>query len=81
MKNFKRYAPWLIAAGAIIVAVGTRRFYAGKLLLELPMIKIGGEMKALLPSMDAPMIFRLKDGQELALYTVQAAEAALAKAV
>jgi hypothetical protein len=81
MKNFKKYAPWIIAVGAIAVAVGTRRFYMTKTLLELPTYKFAGEIHTLLPSVGTPMIYKLKDGQQLALYTVEAAAEALAKAV
>lgn len=81
MKKFKRYAPWLIAVGAIAVAVGTRRFYASKVLLEIPTFKFNGEIRTLLPTLGNPMIYKLKDGQQLALYTVEVATEALAKAV
>lgn len=81
MEKFKKYAPWVIAGGAIAIAIGTRRFYATKLLLELPSYQFQGATHFVLPTLGTPMIFKLKDGRQLALYTVEAAAEALAKAV
>lgn len=81
MKKFKKLLPWIVAGGAIALAVSTHRFYANKILLEIPTFKLNGQMKMLLPSMDAPMIYELKTGEQLALYAVKSVEAAVTKAV
>ena len=75
MKKFKKYAPWLIAGGAIAVAVGVHQFYANRVFLELPVFKLNGELKFLFPAVDKPFIYKLPSGQQLALYAVEAAEA------
>lgn len=81
MKKFKRLLPWFVAGGAIALAVGTHRFYASKILLEIPTFNLNGQLKMILPSMDAPMIYELKTGEQLALYAVKTVEAAVAKPV
>jgi hypothetical protein len=81
MKKLKRYAPWLIAGGAIVFAVATHRFYAGKLLLELPSYQFNGMTHFVLPTVDKPITFVLKNGEKLALFAVEATEAAITAVV
>lgn len=81
MKKFKKYAPWIIAAGAIVVAVGVHRFYISKSVLELPMMKLNGKMITLVPTVENPFMYNLPNGEKLALYGVKAAEVVEAVAV
>ena len=78
MNKFKKYLPWLIAGGAIAIAVGTRRFYASKLLLEIPTFSInGGELQAVLPSIERPLQYVMKNGDTFIVYALDAAETAV----
>lgn len=75
MKKFMKYTPWLIAGGAIAIAVATRQYYGSKLLLELPKIVMNGKHTWVLPGTE-PFIYVLKDGSKLAVTAVEAVEAA-----
>ena len=76
MKKFKKYAPWIIAAGAIAIAIGTHRFYAGKSFLELPVIKHNGKLTTLVPTADNPFIYIMPNGEKLAVHALEVIEAA-----
>ena len=76
MKKFKKYAPWIIAAGAIAIAIGTHRFYASKSFLELPVIKLNGKLTTLVPTADNPFTYVLPNGEKLAVHALEVIEAA-----
>lgn len=82
MKKIKNYMPWLIAGGAIVFAVGVHRFYASKILLELPVYTfMNGKTKIMLPTATKPFFYNLKSGEKVALYAVEAVEAIAANVV
>ena len=81
MKKFKKLLPWIVAGGAIVFAVATKRFYDSKILLEIPTFRInGGELQAILPSVDRPLMYTLKGGETLAVHAVETAKAAVTAA-
>lgn len=77
MKKFKKYAPWIIATGAIAIAIGTHRFYASKSFLELPVIKLNGKLTTLIPTIDNPFTYILPDGEKLAIHAIEMVESAV----
>lgn len=78
MRKFKKYVPWMIAGGAIAFAVATKRFYASKVLLEIPTFRInGGDLQVLLPSIDRPLTYTLSTGETLAVYAMDTVKSAI----
>lgn len=78
MRKFKKYFPWLVAGGAIGIAIATRQYYAGKVLLEIPTFRInGGALQTVLPSADNPLVYTLANGENLAVHLINIAEKAV----
>lgn len=71
MKKFMKYAPWLIAGGAIAFAVVTRQHYANKHLLEIPSLMVQGKQMLYIPPASNPLIYDLKDGVQVAVHLVE----------
>lgn len=71
MKKVFKYTPWLIAGGAIAIAVVTRQHYASKTLLELPTMIFHGQRMLYVPPVSDPLVYTLKNGAKVAVHIVE----------